>query len=354
MEVNEGDIMSKIVNVGVIGCGTISKAHFEAIQANHLMKLIGVADHDSKKAKSVSQQYGCKVYSNNLELISDPDIQVVVLLTPPGYHNDLIQLCVRYKKNILAEKPIGTSLEKIDTYIKLCEQSGILFSVISQHRFDQATTFLRDKIKGGKLGRVIGTNCIVNWYRDPNYYDSWRGFRELAGGGVLAIQAIHTIDLMLWIMGEVDSVKAYTDRIFHQTIDVEDTAMACLKFQSGSLGVISATTSAFPGYPARLDILGTEGSLTIEGDEVVFYQSKLDKHEKVLVTDKKETVADPGQVSIQSIGAQYQDFLEALDQGRKPLVTSEEARKAFQLLHAINKSSESGEEVKLHELIKGV
>jgi UDP-N-acetyl-2-amino-2-deoxyglucuronate dehydrogenase len=346
--------MSKLTSIGVIGCGTISRAHFEAIQANDRMKLVGVADHDPTKAEFVAKQYGCKAFSNNLELICDPEIQVVVLLTPPGYHNDLINSCVLHKKHVLAEKPIGTSLEKIDSYIELCEKNGVLLSVISQHRFDPATIFARKKIKEGKLGKVIGTNCVVNWYRDDAYYDSWRGSKQLAGGGVLAIQAIHTIDLMLWLMGDIESVKAYADRTFHLSIDVEDTAMACLKFQNGGLGVISATTSAYPGYPARLDILGTDGSLTIEGDQVAFYHSRLDKDEKVFNTDKGETVADPGQVSAESIGAQYQDFLEALEQGSKPIVTGEEARKAFQLLDAINRSSESGEEIKLHELIKGI
>ncbi|MFF2854784.1 Gfo/Idh/MocA family protein [Peribacillus sp. NPDC058002] len=346
--------MSKITNIGVIGCGTISRAHFEAIQANDCMKLVGVADHEFTKAEFVAKQYGCKAYSNNLELICDPEIQVVVLLTPPGYHHDLIKLCALHKKHILAEKPIGISIESIDSYIGLCKENGVLLSVISQHRFDPATIFARKKIKEGNFGKIIGANCVVNWYRDDAYYDSWRGSKQLAGGGVLAIQAIHTIDLMLWLMGEVESVKAYTDRTSHQDIDVEDTAMACLKFKNGSLGVISATTSAYPGYPARLDILGTDGSLTIEGDQVVFYHSRLDNHENILITDKGETVADPGQVSAESIGAQYQDFLEALEQGYKPAVTSEEARKAFQLLDAIYRSSETGEEIKLHELIKGI
>jgi len=346
--------MSKITTIGIIGCGTISKAHIEAIQANKCMELVGVADYDRSKAEFAAKQYGCKVYTNNVELISDPRIQVVVLLTPPGYHHDLIKLCAFYKKHVLAEKPIGTNLKEINSYIELCKDNGVLLSVISQHRFDPSTLFARRKVKEGKLGKLIGTNCIVNWYRDDAYYDSWRGSKLLAGGGVLAIQAIHTIDLMLWIMGDVEAVKAYTDQTFHLSVDVEDTAMATLKFQNGGFGVISATTSAYPGYPTRLDILGTKGSLTIEGDEVTFYQSKLDNGEKIVKTDKGETVADPGQVCVESIGLQYQDFLEALEQGREPIVTSKEAGKAFQLLDAIYRSSEFGKEIKLHELIKGI
>ncbi len=337
--------MSVIMKIGVIGCGTISKAHFEAIKTIDNAMLIGVADNNLSQAKSIAEHYGCKVYSSNFDLISDSEINTVVLLTPPGYHAELIELCALNKKHVLAEKPIGVSLKDIDNYINLCKKNDVLLSIVSQHRFDSATTFARKKIKEGKLGKLVGANCSVNWYRDANYYKSWRGSKELAGGGVLAIQAIHTIDLMLWLMGEVESVKAYIDQILHSSTDIEDTAMACLKFKNGGLGVISATTSAYPGYPARLDILGTQGSLTIEGDEITFYKSNIEKDESIIKKSSAKTVSDPSQVSVQSIKAQYEDFFEALNHGKELTITSEEARKAFKLLDAIYKSSESDKQV---------
>jgi UDP-N-acetyl-2-amino-2-deoxyglucuronate dehydrogenase len=346
-------MMSNITGIGIIGCGTISRAHFAAIQSQSGMQIIAVADQDYGKAEAAAKELGCKAYEQNLDLISDPKVQAVVLLTPPGYHYDLITMSALHHKHVLAEKPIGVDLNQINSCIKVCEENGVLLSVISQHRFDPATIFAREKIKKNAIGKVIGANCIVNWFRDDMYYNSWRKSKHLAGGGVLAIQAIHTIDLMLWLAGEVDSVKGYVDRTHHASISVEDTAMACFKFKNGGLGVISATTSTFPGYPAKLDILGTDGSITIEGDQVTFYQSRVEEEAEVYTgMEKGNTVADPAQVSIETMAAQYENFIQAIQQGSTLIVTSDEAKKAFLLMDAIYRSSESGEEIKLYELMK--
>jgi UDP-N-acetyl-2-amino-2-deoxyglucuronate dehydrogenase len=338
----------KQIGVGIIGCGTILQAHLQAIKANQDLKLIGVTDYDYGKAVQCAETSQCKVYRNNLSLIEDPKVQLVVLLTPPIYHKESIRACALNGKHVLAEKPIGTRIEDVNSAVEICKEKNVVFSVVSQHRFDPASRIAKDKIERQAFGKLRGANCIVNWYRKDEYYNNtWRRTSELAGGGVLPIQAIHTIDLMLWLMGEVDSVMAYTSKDGHDDIEVEDSAMACIKFKNGSLAVISATTCAYPGYPARLDIFGMDGSISIEGDEVTFYHSRKEGDSPVAVGVKGEVVSSPDKVSVESINAQYADVIYSILNQTEPLVTGDEARKVFKLIDAIYQSSRLGKEIKL-------
>ncbi|MBP1933820.1 Gfo/Idh/MocA family protein [Ammoniphilus resinae] len=335
------------IGIGVVGCGTISKAHFTAIKRIPQVKLVGITSKDLPKAKRAAEEYQCKVYQSVSELLLDPEIHMVTYLTPPGVHQELIIPTLESGKHILVEKPIGTDIGKIKVFLQKAKESDRVLSCISQHRFDPASQVVLAKLNQGVLGKMTGANCLVNWYREQSYYNPWRSSRSQAGGGVLAIQAYHTIDLMLWYMGEVASVKAYTDRIGHEGIDVEDIAMACIRFTNGTLGVISATTSAYPGYSAKLDIFGTQGSVTIEGDELTYYHSSIDQ-EKITAQAKGESVADPSQVSVDSILGQYQDVIRAIETGTQPLVTGEEAGKVYALIEAIYESSATGKEIKLN------
>jgi len=335
------------IGIGVVGCGTISNAHFTVMKRIPQVKLVGVTSRDLSKAKSAAEENQCKVYESVSNLLQDPEIHMVVFLTPPGVHQELIIPTLESGKHILVEKPIGTDVKKIGMFIQKAKETERVLSCISQHRFDPASQMVREKLNRKALGKVTGANCLVNWYRDQSYYNPWRSSKNQAGGGVLAIQAYHTIDLMLWYMGEVASVKAYTDRIGHEGIDVEDIAMACMRFTNGTLGVISATTSAYPGYPAKLDIFGTQGSVTIEGDELTYYHSRIDQ-EEILAEAKGESVADPSQVSIDSILGQYQDVIRAIETGTKPLVTGEAAGKVYALIDAIYESAATGMEIKLN------
>lgn len=336
--------MNKL-RVGIIGCGTISKVHFEAIEQVAEIELVGVASKNRDDAISAAEKLKCIAFSTSYELIEDPGIELVVLLTPPGAHKDLILHAIKNKKHLLVEKPIGTDLDAIDTYIKQANEEGLVLSCISQHRFDPASVFVKEKLDNNELGKVTGANCIVNWHRDQSYYNYWRSSYDMAGGGVLAIQAIHTIDLMLWYMGEVESVRAYTSRSCHENIDVEDIAMAAIRFKNGTLGMISATTCAYPGYPARLDIFGCSGSVTIEGDEISFFQTKHMNGNQFSNVKQGEAVSDPAGVSSEAISKQYKDVHKAIHNKTKPLISGEEARRTYALIDAIYRSARSSNEV---------
>ncbi|TQR15532.1 Gfo/Idh/MocA family protein [Psychrobacillus soli] len=340
----------KTLGVGVIGLGAIAQIHFEAIKKCEQLKLTGIYARKQDQARSEAEKWGCVAFQSPDELMANPNVDIVVLLTPPGIHKELINKAIHYNKHILLEKPIGTYLKDIEEYIQAASEKNLSFSVVSQHRFDNASQLVKEKIERGYIGEIVGANCSVNWYRDTDYYQGWRTKQELAGGGVLAIQGIHTIDLMLWFLGEVESVKGYVTNRLHKDIGVEDTAMATVKFANGSLGSISASTSSYPGFPARLELLGTNGSITIEGDRLVFYQSNLDENPPIVQVKSAKTTDSPSDVSIEPFVTQYEDVIRSIEQSKEPLVSGEEAFKAYRLVAAIYKSSETGLEINLKEV----
>lgn len=339
--------MDKKIGVGIIGLGSISAAHIQAINENNNLKLIGVANRSQPKAERISQEQNCIMYKSYIDLIKDDEVELVVMLTPPGQHEDLIISCAENKKHIFAEKPIGVNLDKINNYLSLCEERDVKVAVVSQHRFDNSTKFIKDKIASKALGNITLSNCIVNWYRRDEYYDSWHNKYELSGGGVLAIQAIHTIDLMLSFMGEVEMVKGFTSITRNKSLGVEDTAVACIKFANGALGIISATTSAYPGSPSKLEILGDQGTVTMTGEDITSYESVKDNEEYKddSINNAENSFLDPGKISVESLGKQYIDVISAIKENKEPIVSGQTAKKTYEVIDAIYKSSETGQEI---------
>lgn len=345
--------MSEQIGVGIIGLGAISEAHIQAIKENKDLRLIGVTNRSSEKAEKVAQWNNCKMYQNSQDLIRDEEIDLVVMLTPPGKHEELITACAMHGKHILAEKPIGTDMGKINEYLGLCEEKSVKVAVVSQHRFDASAIFAKRKMEAKALGKPSLANCVVNWFRDDQYYDSWHNEHQMAGGGVLAIQAIHTIDLMISFMGKIESVKGFTTQIREKKLGVEDTAAACIKFSNGALGVISATTSAHPGSPSRLELMGDKGSLTITGEDISFYKSEVDAEEYEGNRPSEESsFLDPGKISIESLGAQYDDVVQSIKQNKEPIVSGRIAKETYAVIDAIYRSSKTGKEIYMQQYDK--
>src|SRR5699024_1917605 len=168
----------KKIRVGVVGLGTISKAHLDSIKMNNSLKLVGVTDHDREKAVEVAETNSCQVFKDDEELVKNKDIELVILLTPPSSHERLITACANNGKHIFAEKPIGTRKSKIVKYLKLCKENNVKLSIVSQHRFDESAQFIKDKVDNASFGKLSAANCIVNWYRDDEYYNSWHSEKE--------------------------------------------------------------------------------------------------------------------------------------------------------------------------------
>ena len=241
-----------------------------------------------------------------------------------------------------------------DRLLDAAESAGVLLTVISQHRFDAGPRRLRELVDQGRLGRLILGEAAIKWYRSQGYYESgeWRGTWALDGGGALMNQGVHYVDLLCWILGPVQEVTALCVTQAH-TIEVEDVAMALLRFRSGAVGLLQATTAAYPGFPERLEISGTGGSVVIEAGELRMVELVDEKGDVGAHGGRPGSsgqasataAADPAAVADAAHQAQLADFLAALDGDAAPLVTGEQARANVAVIRAVYDSARSGRPV---------
>lgn len=337
----------------IVGCGVIAKTHAEAIARMDEASLVAVADVNVKKAESFGAMHGAAAYRDYHGMLDRQDIDGVIVCTPSGLHGEIAIAAMQAGKHVIVEKPMDISLSRCDEMIGIGERTGKKLAVISQHRFDYASVFLHQAIGQGRLGRPVLGDAHVKWYRKQEYYDSaaWRGTWSLDGGGALINQSIHTIDLLQWMMGPVESVHAYATTLTHR-MEGEDVAVAALRFKNGALGVIEGTTSAYPGGKARLEIYGERGQVMISGDRLVNWQLADGSEQEVrtLMSDPERGSGgthDPATVWGDAHRAQLRDFVEAVRTGRAPLVDGYEGRKGLEIVLAIYEAARTGQEVRL-------
>src|SRR5215210_5953565 len=260
---------------GILGCGVIGPHHARAIAGLESAELVAVADVVPELAEELAGEYGCSSYGSLGEMLSGVDLDAVCVCTPSGMHAEDAIAALEAGKDVVVEKPVEVTLEAADRLLTVQRAMGGRVAVVSQHRFDAAARAVHDAMSKGEFGRLTSGSAEVRWWRSQSYYDSggWRGTWELDGGGVLINQAIHSIELLQWLMGPVVELTAYTELLAHERIEVEDTAVAILKFASGALGTIVATTAAYPGLTARIAVHGDRGSAVIDDDELVYFHA---------------------------------------------------------------------------------
>lgn len=335
---------------GIIGCGVVSPVHAQAIQSLPNAELKAACDLDQGKAEALAGRFNCDWCIEYPALLERDDVDVVNILTWSGTHTDIGVDAARAGKHVIVTKPIGVKLEKIDALIRVCRQQGVKLAVIHQYRSYPVYRQLKEAIDNGHFGRLILGNAFVKWWRGQDYYDSesWRGTWEY-DGGCLMNQAIHYVDLLLWMLGPADRVAGFTDTRFHK-MEAEDVATASIHFQEGSMGALQATTSAFQGLPARLEIHGERGNAVVEGDRLLYCDAAggclLPADEPALST----SASDPRAGLPSAIAAhadQIADMIAAVEENRPPKVSGEEARRAVELVLAIYRSAQTGEQIPL-------
>ena len=258
----------------VVGAGVIGDVHSFALTDIDGAELVAIADIDESKAAALADKYGVPTFSADLDaLLRRPDIDAVTVCTPSGLHADVAVAALRAGKHVVVEKPIDISLAAADRIIDAEQAAGKTVAVISQHRFDKSTEKVLAAVRGGSLGSITSAIASHAWWRGQTYYDSgdWRGTWAMDGGGAVMNQTVHTINLMVTMLGTPLEVFAYTACLAHERIEVEDTAVAVVKFASGALGIIHGTTAAYPGLDASLRIFGSKGSAIISNDELTFF-----------------------------------------------------------------------------------
>lgn len=339
---------------GIIGLGLIADFHGKALEAIPCAEVYACMDFSEERVSSFSTKFECRGYSDLSEMLSDPELDIVIVCTPSGAHMEPSLEIIEAGKHLVVEKPLEITLERCDKILNAAARKGVKISTIFPSRFHEASKVVKDAIDKNRFGRLVMGDAYIKWFRTQEYYDQggWHGTKALDGGGALMNQSIHAIDLLRWFMGPVASVKAYTNTLGHERIEVEDVAVAVLNFKNGALGVIEGSTAIYPGYLKRLEIAGTDGSIILEESDIKSwnFKDKFDDDKSIIEkffskTDSDGGASDPGSISFRPHQWQYEDFINSLDSGTKSVVEGDEGRKAVEIILAIYESAEKKCEV---------
>ena len=338
--------MSARLRIGVVGAGLGSAPHFKSLQ--ELSDQVDVAWlHVRQPGRLTTSALppDAKVTGRYEDLLEDPLLQAVLLLTPPNTHLDLVQRAARAGKHVLLEKPIEVSLTGAEELVTVCEQHQVLLAVMLQHRLRESSLALAALIASGELGELTGASCSMRWWRPQSYYDEpGRGTLARDGGGVLITQAIHTLDLLLSLTGLPAQVTALARTSAVHRMECEDSVVAVLSFANGAIGSIDATTAAYPGFAERITLNFTRGSASLEAGEM---QAELMNGRRLSAGARQATGTGANVMAFdhQPHRAVIADFLQAIRQGRTPAVSGRSALQVHRLIAALTDSAQSGRAV---------
>src|SRR5919204_1138302 len=259
--------------IAIIGCGMIARFHARALADLPGARIVALADSDLPRARKLADELGLgdNIYPDTAPLVARRDVDVVIVATPSGAHLEPAVAAAEAGKHVVVEKPLEVTLERCDRIIEACDRNRVQLCTIFPSRFADANRTLKAAVDAGRFGRLTLGETTCKWWRPQAYYDEggWKGTRALDGGGALMNQAIHNVDLLQWLMGDATHVCGFTATLAHERIEVEDTAVACLRFAGGALGVIQATTSVYPGLPKTIAVHGDRGTVVIEQEDVL-------------------------------------------------------------------------------------
>ena len=336
------------MRVGIIGTGAIAWKHAQAYK-NIGYQIMVCTDRTAEKGRKFAEATGAELVATPEELCSHPNVDFVDVCTFPAYRLAAVELCAKYGKHVLVQKPMAVDLETARQMIVTARKAEIQLGVVSQHRFDDSVLFLKKALAAGRLGRILQADAYVKWHRSDEYYarpvkGSWAG----EGGGALISQAIHQVDVLLHLIGAVDEVFGYWQLGATHKIESEDCLCAVMRYASGATGVIQAATALWPGYPERVEIHGTKGSAIVTGDQLTTWDVQDDSGEAAPIAQQaKSGASDPMAISITPFERQLSDFGEACRTGRSPSSSGVEGYRALELVRSIYTSCAEGRKVHL-------
>lgn len=338
------------VHVGILGAGGISDTHARAVLSIPGAVIAAVHGANAAKAERLAAVHGGAVYGDLDAFVRHRPMDLVAIGSPSGRHADEVIAAAQAGVHVLCEKPLGITTGEVDRIVEACEGAGVRLAVFFQDRCQPDFVRLKAFLERGGLGRVHLATAHVKWHRPPEYYSGsrWRGRRALDGGGAVMNQGIHTIDLLLWLLGDVRRVFAATRTAAH-AIEVEDTAVATLEFASDAVGTYEATTTAWPGYRRRVEISGDQGTIVIEHDRVIAADLKpgAPPFEASVAAGSAESAASPVVSDASPHRRVIEDFLQAIRTGRRPACDGREGRRSVELVQALYASARTGAAVRL-------
>jgi predicted dehydrogenase len=334
--------------VALVGCGRISGRHTQVLSQLSGAHLVAVCDVVKERARRCAEPLGLPYYTDAMEMVQEEKPDIASILTESGSHARVAISLACHVKALVVEKPMALTLEDADELIETCDRCGTRLFVVKQNRYNPPVVKLRKAVERGAFGKFVLGTVRVRWCREQSYYDqdAWRGTWK-DDGGVFTNQASHHIDLLQWMLGPVESVKAYTATRLMK-IESEDTGVAILRFKNGALGVIEATTGSRPkDLEGSLSILGERGSVVIGG----FAVNKLETWNFSDPEIMREGAEDPSQAvpNVYGLGHQafYEDVLDCIETGRSPMLAGLEGRKSLEIINALYESAATGNEVYL-------
>jgi UDP-N-acetyl-2-amino-2-deoxyglucuronate dehydrogenase len=335
-------------HIGLIGGGNISETHARAACTIPGVKIAAIYGTNADKTASLCREHGGTAYQNLDAFLNHRPMDLVIIGSPSGLHAEQGIAAARQGLHVLTEKPIEISTARADALIEAAKRSGVHLGVIFQDRMKPHIRQVKGWIEQGLLGKLLFVDARVKWYRPPEYYANsrWRGTRALDGGGALINQGVHTVDLLLWLLGDVVRVQARTATLLHK-IEAEDTAVATLEFASGALGVFHATTAAYPGYPRRVEISGTEGTVILENDRIM--AAGLRKAPTAVsessAPDENKSSSSAAVSDFRGHQAVLEDFLGAIQNKRPSACDGIEGRRSIALVEAIYRAAKTPDRV---------
>ncbi len=346
--------MGERFKVGMVGAGVIGQVHSRALQGIDNAAIVAVAEPREDAGRALADANGATWYGSYVEMLKQPEIDVVILGTPSGLHPEQTILAAQAGKHVITEKPMAITHDGATRMIEAADNAGIRLAVIFQNRISTDVYKVRRAIEAGRIGTPVLGSAFVYWKRTQDYYDAnggWRGTWAMDGGGVFINQSIHMIDALQWIMGGIKSVQAHTATLTHD-IETEDTASASVRFTDGSVGAILGTTSSATDHPTKIEIVGSKGRVVLESNAVTFWDGEGDLSDDLLTDADRAIVGDwqPGE----SFGVGHQRQLRlifnALASREEPPFPGREARKAVDVILGIYESAQSGRRVDIAEL----
>lgn len=343
------------IGVGILGTGLSASMHVQALRAVPGVQVVAVAGTSLEKAAAFARKWEVPRAVVGLEgLLAEPAVQVVHLCTPPYLHPAEVRACAAAGRHILVEKPMARTVAEADGLIETCQRAGVTLGCMFQYRFMPLSQRARAGLAAGRLGRPLVADVFVKWWRGPEYYRSstWRATREKEGGGVLINQAIHALDLVQWLVGPVVAVQGLVRTALH-AIETEDLGLALLHYTGGAVGVLAATTIAYPGFPERIEVHGERGTMLLSPGQGRLEWYLKDRPEPLVegeTAQQQAAAQDPARVSLVGHIAQFTDFYQALREGRAPAVDGREGRRALAVVEAVYRSSAEGRPVALADL----
>jgi len=336
------------MKIALVGCGRISRNHFESIKELPELELVGVCDIVPERAQEAGEKYNAPWFVEYGKMLDETRPEIVSICTPSGLHPDHAIQAARRGIHVITEKPMGITLQKVDEMIHACDEAGVQLFVVKQNRLNSTMQFLKKAMDKGRFGRLYLIQSNVFWTRPQNYYDmaKWRGTWEFDGGAFMN-QASHYVDAVQWLMGPVDSVMAQTATL-HRRIETEDTGAAILKFRNGAIGSINVTMLTYPkNFEGSITILGEKGTVKIGGTAI----NRIEKWDLEDYDDDDRLVEEVSYnpPNIYGFGHQayYSNVIDTL-KGKAPADTDgRSGRKALELVLAIYRSAQTGQRVPL-------